>query len=52
MSIKVLNNDMRPSIPKKVPEVYVKLMQRCWDREPNRRPSFKEIIKELQSMKF
>jgi hypothetical protein len=28
------------------------LMRRCWDRDPSKRPSFKEIIRELQQMKF
>lgn len=45
MSIEVLNNDLRPPIPKKTPESYVKLMRRCWDRDPVKRPSFKDIIK-------
>ena len=45
VSIEVLNNDLRPPIPKKTPESYVKLMRRCWDRDPVKRPSFKDIIK-------
>ena len=52
VSIEVLNNDLRPPIPKKTPESFAKLMKRCWDRDPNKRPSFKEIIKDLQNMKF
>ena len=50
--MEVLNNDMRPKIPKNTPDTYVRLMKKCWDRDPSKRPSFKEIIKELQSMKF
>lgn len=41
VSIEVLNNDLRPPIPKKTPENYSKLMRRCWDRDPAKRPSFK-----------
>jgi mitogen-activated protein kinase kinase kinase 9 len=52
VSIEVLNNDMRPVIPKKTPECWIKLMKKCWDRDYSKRPSFKEIVKELQAMKF
>lgn len=52
MSIEVLNNDYRPSIPKKTPEPFAKLTRRCWDRDPDKRPSFKEIIKDLETMKL
>lgn len=41
VSMEVLNNDLRPKIPKNTPESYVKLMKKCWDREPSKRPSFK-----------
>jgi mitogen-activated protein kinase kinase kinase 9 len=52
VSIEVVNNDLRPTIPKKTPENFAKLVRKCWDREPSKRPSFKEIIKELEAMKF
>lgn len=52
VSIEVLNNDMRPTIPKKTPDAFAKLMKKCWDRDPFKRPSFKDIIKQLQGMKF
>lgn len=45
VSIEVLNNDMRPTIPKKTPDAFAKLMKKCWDRDPFKRPSFKDIIK-------
>jgi hypothetical protein len=32
---------MRPIIPKKTPEAFAKLMKKCWDRDPSKRPSFK-----------
>ncbi len=41
VSLEVLNNDLRPPIPKKTPEPFAKLMRKCWDREPSKRPSFK-----------
>jgi len=52
VSIEVVQNDLRPNIPKKTPEMFVRLMRRCWDRDPNKRPTFIEIIKELETMKF
>ncbi|EGR33833.1 protein kinase, putative, partial [Ichthyophthirius multifiliis] len=48
VSIEVIQNDLRPSIPKKTPETLANLMKRCWDKEPQKRPSFKEIIKILE----
>lgn len=41
----VLYNDLRPNIPKKTPEPFAKLMKKCWDSDPQRRPGFKEIIR-------
>lgn len=52
MSIEVVNNDLRPPIPKKTPDSWIKLMKKCWDRDPNKRPCFKDIIKELETMKL
>ena len=52
VSIEVLNNDLRPQIPKKTPENYARLIKKCWDRDPSKRPSFKSIIKDLQTMKL
>ena len=30
VSVEVLNNDLRPTIPKKTPENFAKLMRKCW----------------------
>ncbi|MBS1889986.1 MAG: protein kinase [Actinobacteria bacterium] len=35
------NNHLRPPIPKKTPEAFARLMKKCWDRNPEARPSFK-----------
>ena len=50
--MEVLNKDMRPPIPKKTPEGFSKLMRKCWDRDPERRPSFRDVIRELNTMKL
>ena len=50
VSVEVVKNDLRPKIPKNTPEPLVRLMKRCWDRNPLRRPSFKEIIYEIEAM--
>lgn len=52
VSQEVLNQDLRPTIPKKTPEAFARLTKRCWERDPEKRPNFREIIKELEAMKF
>lgn len=47
VSEEVLNRELRPPIPPKTPEPWTKLMRRCWESDPARRPNFKEIIREL-----
>ena len=42
----------RPEITKDTPEFYADLMKKCWEREPENRPSaikISEILKEWQS---
>ena len=51
VSVEVVKNDLRPKIPKKTPEAMARLMKKFWDRNPLKRPSFKEIIMELEKMK-
>lgn len=52
VSLDVVNNDLRPQIPKNTPEPFAKLMKRCWERFPEKRPGFKEIIRDVESMKL
>ena len=58
----VLRDDLRPHIPPKdtlpgemcpdeVLDDYIALMQECWDRDPNNRPRFQDIVGRLQHMK-
>lgn len=36
--------------PEGAPETIYKLMQRCWEYEPEKRPHFDEIYKELKKL--
>lgn len=38
----------RPTIPEHMPEPFVKLMMECWDTDPEKRPTFEEILRRLQ----
>jgi alpha-tubulin suppressor-like RCC1 family protein len=44
-------NNVRPVIPNDCPKQFAKLMKSCWAQDPNLRPSFKEIVHELKSLK-
>lgn len=41
----VLVNDIRPPMPDSINPSMRELIQRCWDRNPDRRPTFDEIVK-------
>ncbi|EXX67919.1 Sps1p [Rhizophagus irregularis DAOM 197198w] len=38
----------RPEIPKGIPQCYTNLMKRCWDEDPNERPSTSEVFKTIR----
>lgn len=43
---KMIENGERPNfIPNEIPVSFEKLIKKCWDDDPNNRPSFIEIIK-------
>ncbi|EAY13046.1 TKL family protein kinase [Trichomonas vaginalis G3] len=44
----VLANDLRPEIPENSPPRLASLIKKCWDRNPDARPSFDRIVSELQ----
>ena len=41
---------IRPTIPPSAPAVYVQLMKDCWHADPDRRPSFTDIVDRLVAM--
>ena len=53
VSEKVVNEGLRPKITEKeAPGPFLNLMKRCWADDPDKRPFFGEIIKELEGMNF
>lgn len=40
---------LRPKFNKPVPACYKELMEKCWDKDPNKRPSFEEIVYQLKT---
>ena len=47
VSEEVLNRELRPAVSPKCPESFAKLMHRCWESDPSKRPNFREVIREL-----
>ncbi|XP_058074550.1 uncharacterized protein LOC131223234 isoform X2 [Magnolia sinica] len=46
----IIKGDLRPEIPSWCDPTWRSLMERCWSSDPNLRPSFSEIAKELRAM--
>lgn len=44
----VLNNNLRPTIPVHCPVLLKRVMKSCWATVPSQRPSFGEILQQLQ----
>ncbi|KAI9013529.1 kinase-like domain-containing protein [Hyaloraphidium curvatum] len=45
--------DLRPAVPAGcgAPPALVRLMRRCWDRDPAARPTFDQIVPEIQAIR-
>lgn len=39
----------RPKFPKEIPESYKNLIEKCWDQDPQKRPTFIEILDQLKN---
>jgi serine/threonine protein kinase len=53
VSQRVVKEGLRPKISEKeAPGPFLDLMKRCWHEDQERRPSFGEIIVELEAMNF
>ncbi|CAI8593977.1 unnamed protein product [Vicia faba] len=46
----IVKNTLRPPIPERCDPEWRKLMEECWSRDPEYRPSFTEITNRLRSM--
>ncbi|PKI75717.1 hypothetical protein CRG98_003860 [Punica granatum] len=46
----IINGNLRPNIPSWCDPVWRSLMERCWSSDPESRPSFSEVAKELRTM--
>lgn len=46
---KIIEEDIRPNIPKEIPEDIASLIQKCWKRNPSERPEFPEIVEILNN---
>lgn len=46
----IVNNTLRPPIPKRRDPEWKKLMEECWSPDPTARPSFTEITNRLRDM--
>ncbi|CAI2165315.1 9943_t:CDS:2 [Funneliformis geosporum] len=47
-----IHDGIRPPIITDAPEGYIELMQKCWDSNPNERPTAYEIIKSINEIIF
>lgn len=47
-----VSKNKRPSLLFSKSGVFKSLIQRCWAQDPNKRPTFKELITELQDKKY
>lgn len=52
LQLEICNNNLRPIIIKNTPQCYIELMEKCWDKEPEKRPlaaKIHEIFTEWQN---
>jgi len=52
IAVAVATQDYRPPPPKHCPAPFWQLMQHCWQTKPRERPSFAEILSQLEDMQF
>jgi len=50
VAMAVLSKQMRPPLPPNCPAPLAQLIQSCWHQDPNKRPSFPEIMKMIEQL--
>ena len=48
----LLSSNYRPNKNENIPDNYFNLIEKCWNEDPKKRPSFSEIVEILKSDKF
>jgi serine/threonine protein kinase len=51
VSIQVTTNGLRPQLPEDLDPDMGRLIQLCWDTNPENRPSFTDVVGELKRIK-
>ncbi|RDX83768.1 Serine/threonine-protein kinase STY17, partial [Mucuna pruriens] len=50
VSCAVINQHLRPEIPRRCPSALANIMRKCWDAKPERRPEMHEVVKMLEAI--
>ncbi|KAJ9552794.1 hypothetical protein OSB04_016839 [Centaurea solstitialis] len=46
----IVNQSLRPSIPKCCPSSFASILKKCWDMNPEKRPEMEEVVKLLEAI--
>lgn len=46
----VVKEDYRPNLSANIPAIYAELIRKCWARDPEERPSFEQILTQLDTI--
>ena len=52
LPMQVTAKHLRPELPTAMPKAVEDLLVKCWDHNPETRPTFKEILKQLRACKI
>jgi hypothetical protein len=50
LKLKIVQDNLRPTIPDDTPEEFAKLIQECWSTNPEERPAFRSICSSLSNL--